>query len=146
MMIIKAGEELLPEILEIEATSFGIPWSEGSFLSEIYSEDAHFEAALDGDTVTGYCVTHFSPDEGELYKIAVRSDLRRGGIASALMASAVAEAERRGAARLFLEVRAGNAPAIALYKKYGFVSAGVRRGYYDRPKEDALVMIKEVLA
>ena len=146
MILRTADEAMLPAILSIEQESFPIPWSEGSFLSELYSEDAFVQAAFAGDELAGYCVTHFSPDDGEIYKIAVRNDQRRGGIASALMESAVAEAEKRGAQRLFLEVRAGNQPAIGLYKKFGFSASFVRKGYYDRPKEDAVVMIKEVEA
>ena len=137
---IEVTEELLPEIIKIENEAFSPPWSEGSLLREVGIEDARFCAGMTDGKVSGFCITHISGDEGEIYQIAAEAHMRRQGIGSALMEDAVKFAEGRGLQRLFLEVRAGNAPALALYKRCGFREIGRRRKYYVNPIEDALIM------
>lgn len=143
-MIVSVTEEMLPEILAIERDAFPVPWSEGSFHSETEVPDACFEAYTEAGRVLGYCVLHRAGVEGELYKIAVRKDARRRGIGETLMASAEECARRWRLTRIFLEVRAGNAPAIRLYEKRGFTRVGIRKRYYTDPTEDAAVMVKEL--
>ena len=78
-------------------------------------------------------------DEGNLDNIAVAPAYRRQGVADALL-SVVTGFGREHLSRLMLEVRASNAPAIALYEKYGFAAVGRRKNYYDAPREDAVLM------
>ena len=78
-----------------------------------------------------------------MMNIAVHPDFRRQGVARALILALTEELKKRGSHCLTLEVRASNAPAIALYEKLGFSQAGLRKNYYRDPKEDALILRKE---
>ena len=100
--------------------------------------------AEDGEegNILGYAGLHAILDEGYIDNIAVAPDARRHGVASALLDVFC----RFGAANLAfltLEVRQSNAPAIALYEKHGFQRAGLRPGYYQHPREDAVIMTRE---
>lgn len=92
--------------------------------------------------VLGYAVLSVVLDEGSLDNIAVSPDVRRNGVADALL-SALTGFGRGRLSVLMLEVRASNAPAIALYEKHGFAAVGRRKNYYDAPKEDAILMTLE---
>ena len=78
-----------------------------------------------------------------MMNVAVRPDHRRKGIAESLIRALVQKLKECESHCLTLEVRASNAPAIALYEKLGFTEAGRRRNYYRNPKEDALILRKE---
>ena len=134
---------LIPGIAELERKCFSRPWSEDALRGELENENAHFVAAVDETgRVIGYAGLQCILDEGYIDNVAVDPDFRRQGVAGALLE----EFLRLGGeqlAFLTLEVRSSNAPAIALYQKYGFVQAGLRRNYYDAPREDALIMTKE---
>lgn len=92
-----------------------------------------------GTPVAMLCV-QAAADEAEVYRIGVLPAARRRGIARQLMAAAGEALRAAGMRRVFLEVRAGNAPAIALYASLGFAPCGTRAGYYSAPAEDALLM------
>ena len=83
-------------------------------------------------------------DEGQITNVATSEPYRRRGIGGALLHAMIREARRRGLLSLSLEVRASNTAAISLYERHGFSVAGRRRGFYTHPREDALVMIKEM--
>jgi ribosomal-protein-alanine N-acetyltransferase len=138
--IIHATAEQLEGILAIECTSFDPPWSAASIQGELDSPDSLFLAAVSDHTVLGFCVLHQTLDEGEIYQIAVAGHFRRQGIANRLLARIIQLAAERGIQTIFLEVRAGNSPATALYNQNGFVCVGCRKNYYDNPKEDAVLM------
>ena len=87
---------------------------------------------------------HGFSDEAEIFNIAVREEHRRQRIVTALLKSALTKAEELGYKRLFLEVRAGNTAAFEMYSKNGFIPLGVRKGYYDYPKEDAVIMVRDM--
>jgi ribosomal-protein-alanine N-acetyltransferase len=130
--------------MAIEGESFALPWSEGSMLREIYGGDALVFAAREGDGVLGFSVLRLIGDEGELLQIAVARRARRRGIASELLRETLAGAAERGVRRVFLEVRASNDGARALYAARGFNEVGRRRRYYDAPVEDAVVMAIDI--
>ena len=107
-------------------------------------ENARTIAAVDGDgTVLGYASLQTVLDEGYINNLAVLPAYRRLGIASALLEDFRRFGEAKGLAFLTLEVRASNAPAIALYAKHGYTQAGRRKNYYSHPKEDAILMTLE---
>ena len=143
-MIREATEEDMPRILEIEREAISPPWSEGGILGEVYSDHSYFALACDGasthSAVLGFAILQRNLDEGELLQIAVGTEYRRSGIADELMTATLLWAKSSGIRMIFLEVRESNAPAIMLYEKHGFKKAGLRRGYYIDPKEDAVVM------
>ena len=132
--------ELIPAIAEIERECFSHPWSENALQEELFNDTACFIAAVtETGEVAGYAGLHCVLDEGYIDNIAVRDRYRRQGVAGELL-GAFLRFGKANLAFLTLEVRASNEPAIALYSKYGFKEVGRRKGYYDAPKEDAVLM------
>ena len=97
---------------------------------------------MDGQVVAYACAS-ISFDEGEILRIGVLPAFRRQGIGETVWARMLAQLQSRGVEKVFLEVRASNEPAKALYGKLGFQQVGRRPNYYRNPKEDALILRKE---
>lgn len=131
-----------PEIATLESEIFSDPWSEGDVSSYICRETAMCFTATDESGVVGYIIGTKIPPEGEIYRIAVRSDKRQRGIGYRLLSYALKTELGEGVETVFLEVRSRNIPAIALYKAYGFSECGKRKNYYQNPCDDAVVMVK----
>ena len=131
----------LPQVAALEKVCFPAdPWSETLFRDALESPHTGFLLAEGEDgAVLGYAVLSAVLDEGNLDNIAVDPRCRRQGVADALL-SALTEFGRTSLSVLYLEVRASNLPAIALYEKHGFVPVGRRKNYYEMPREDALLM------
>jgi len=133
-------EEDLDAVVAIESASFSHPWTIRHFLDEIESPCSFPTVALNGGgTVVGYLCLKQVLDEAEILDVAVPDALRGTGLGRLLVESALAEARLRGARVVLLEVRVGNAAAIGLYRRLGFVDQGVRKRYY-QDGEDALLM------
>lgn len=134
----------LAEIMAIERASFPTPWSENMFRKELriaFSRNFVARAGrAGGREIVGYINYWIYASEVHLNSIAVRSDERRQGIASKLMAEMVRKSWQDGARLGTLEVRKSNRAAIGLYEGYGFIVKGVRPGYYEDSKEDGLIM------
>lgn len=144
-MIIKRADEMQLEMLEqLEKDVFSSPWTKSQILSEISSEYGLVLTAFDNDYLCAFCIMHMAGDQAELYRIATDSRCRRQGIAESLLKRGIAWAVNRSAESIFLEVRSGNASAIALYEKLGFESVGIRKKYYTAPSEDAVIMVRKV--
>ncbi len=125
----------------IDMLSFNLPWSERSYRYELTENPVSrgWVAEMEGQIVA-MLVLWFIIDEAHIATIAVHPDFRRRGIGEQILLQALGSAQNEGARRAFLEVRAGNVAAQAMYKKYGFEVAGVRPGYYKDNDEDALLM------
>jgi [ribosomal protein S18]-alanine N-acetyltransferase len=137
--------EDLPEVLVLEEACFSDPWSEQAFREEIGRGALACNRVLRrGGRVCAYTVAWIVAGEVHLANLAVAPSERRFGLASALVEDLCAEGRRRGASVVWLEVRAGNEAAIRLYKKHGFRQVAVRKNYYARQREDALVMLLEL--
>jgi len=131
------------QIAELEKICFSDPWSERSIASELDNKLAFWLAATEGETVAGYIGSQTVMDETDMMNVAVHPDFRRQGIAEELVNTLVENLKKMGSRCLTLEVRASNAPAIALYEKLGFHEIGRRKNYYRNPREDALILRKE---
>ena len=132
--------EHVPQIAALERACFSHPWSEAMLEQELWNDSSVVIVAEGEDgTVLGYAGLQTVLDEGYINNVAVASEYRRQGVADQLIAAFV-RFGRAKLAFLTLEVRASNSPAIALYAKHGFVGAGLRKNYYDDPKEDAVLM------
>jgi ribosomal-protein-alanine N-acetyltransferase len=127
-------------VVALERASFSTPWTEDTFLSLLRRAPVVLLVAARGAEVVGYAVLWCIADEGELANIAIRDDCRRRGLGTRLLEHVLKTAEAKGVRSLYLEVRPSNQPALKLYQANGFRNIGVRRGYYDRPPEDALVL------
>lgn len=135
--------EDIPQIEALEEKCFSLPWSAEQLCSQLKDTQHEFIAAVDPEgRVLGYVGMMYVLDEGYISNVAVDPAHRRRGIADALIDRLCALCTEHGLAFVSLEVRAGNAPAIALYEKRGFERVGLRKNYYERPREDALIMTK----
>ena len=140
--IVNAERRHLPQLAEIEKQCFSMPWTEEQLESQLPDDRHIFIMAEDEGRVLGYVGMMYVLDEGYISNVAVRSECRRQGIADALIAALERQCRSRELAFVTLEVRSGNEPAIKLYSKHGFIPVGLRRNYYDKPTEDALLMTK----
>ena len=143
MMIVRMNESHVTAVAELEKICFSDPWSEKSVASELNNKLALWLVAEEESRVAGYIGSQTCGDESDVMNVAVHPDFRRRGIAEALVKDLVDQLKAIGSRCLTLEVRASNAPAIALYEKMGFVEVGRRKNYYRNPREDALIMRKE---
>lgn len=131
----------VPAVAELEAQIFSQPWSAQGFLDALALPDTVFLVAEEEHRILGYIGMYLSIDEGEITNVAVAPDARRQGVGQELLLQIKREAKQRAVGRLVLEVRTSNEGAIALYEKNGFSVAGIRKGFYEHPKEDAYIMI-----
>jgi ribosomal-protein-alanine N-acetyltransferase len=135
----------LPQVIAIERRAFPTPWSLAMFVLELSKPSGICLAAVQDERIVGYLVCSRYDTVWHVMNIAVDERLRRGGIATTLLERLFERADGPGA-QYTLEVRLSNDPAIALYERFGFHSAGLRRGYYHDNKEDALIMWRTVAA
>ncbi len=134
--------EDVEQVVEIEREAFTTPWQADTFASLLDREGVELVVLAEPDgTVVGYAVLWCILDQGELANIAIVPAGRSEGLGGRLLEHVMKLARGRGVDRVYLEVRASNRAAAALYARSGFVEVGRRKGYYDRPKEDALVML-----
>ena len=128
-------------IASIEQACFDDPWSVG-VLADCFSQPHYIWETykMDGQVVAYACAS-ISFDEGEILRIGVLPAFRRQGIGETVLARMLAQLQSRGVEKVFLEVRASNAPAQGLYGKMGFHIIGTRKGYYPG-REDAVIMEK----
>ena len=138
--IYPAKETDAADISAVEALCFSDAWSEASVRSALSSPLTAALVAYVGGVCVGYLLSSLLSPEGELLRIGVHPSYRRRGIGAMLMEGFLKEAKTRECTRLFLEVRADNEGAIALYRRFGFLDNGIRRGYYKNPTADALLM------
>ena len=143
MNITEMNASHVPQVAQLEQLCFADPWSEKSIASELTSKWSYWLVAVEDDRVVGYIGSQSSIDESDVMNVAVHPDFRRKGIAEKLINHLVEELKNRGSHTLLLEVRASNAPAIALYEKLGFTQVGCRKNYYHNPREDALILRKD---
>ena len=142
--IVPMNADHLDQVAELERICFSTPWSRNMLAEELENALSAFLVALDdGDNVVGYAGLQVILDEGSITNVAVRPDCRRQGIAGKLLQVFLDFARGNHLAFLTLEVRASNYDAIALYGSRGFREAGRRKNYYERPREDAIIMTKE---
>jgi [ribosomal protein S18]-alanine N-acetyltransferase len=133
----------LPQVIAIERRAFPTPWSLAMFVLELSKPSGICLAAVLRGRLAGYVICSRYDTVWHLMNVAVDDRLRRQGIATALLERLFDEADQPGE-QYTLEVRPSNHEAIALYERFGFRSAGRRRGYYHDNKEDALIMWRTV--
>jgi ribosomal-protein-alanine N-acetyltransferase len=131
------------KVAEIEGRVFPVPWSENSMDSfMLHGRNCGSVVCEHGSDIMGYAFYWIVVDELHIANIAVDSPYRRRGIGNTIMRHMMLEAQKKGAAYAFLEVRESNVSAITLYTKLGFSIGGRRNNYYSDTSEDAVTMIK----
>jgi ribosomal-protein-alanine acetyltransferase len=141
-----AGLDDVPAVVEIERAAFSDPWSDATFRDLLRSRHAIFLVAIEGvrQTVCGYVIAAVVPGEAEILNLAAAQVARGRGLGGKLLDAALGIVRERGAREVFLEVRASNVSALALYSSRGFSALARRVKYYRNPVEDALVLRRAV--
>ena len=120
----------IKQVAAIEKEIFSLPWSEKSFLDSLKNENTVYIVAEIKDEIVAYCGAYISFEEADISNVAVKKNFRRKNVAENMLN------------KLTLEVREPNVPAISLYEKLGFEEAGIRKNFYEKPVENALIMWK----
>ena len=130
----------LDEVVVLENASFSEPWSKQAFKDTINSEEYIYLVAIFENKVVGYAGCYIALDEGNVTNIAVDADYRRVGIGNELMVQLKRLLEERSVSSVFLEVRESNEAAQRLYESCGYEEVGMRKNFYSKPQENAIVM------
>jgi ribosomal-protein-alanine N-acetyltransferase len=142
IIVRKMQPEDLSQVCEIEKENFSLPWSEKSFLESMERTDTVFLIALMNEEVAGYVGCYCIAGTGEITNVAVKTSCRRKGIGGKLLEKLYAEGALLDTREFFLEVRESNEAAIGLYLRQGFVKEGIRKNFYEKPIENAVIMWK----
>lgn len=133
-------DEDVAGLAEIEAASFSMPWSEQAFRDLLSRPYCKYVVALADGKLAGCSGFTDICHVANIDNVVVAPTLRGRGIAQAMLRELIRQGEADGVEAFTLEVRVGNAAAIHLYEKFGFVSEGIRPGFYEKPTEDADIM------
>lgn len=128
------------EVASLERKIFSQPWSEKGFLDSLGLPDTLYLVVRDEERLVGYCGFLQSFEEADITNVAVAPEYRSRGVGRRMLKELMARGNTRGIRRYTLEVRAGNGPALHLYRSLGFESVGVRKNFYEMPREDAVIM------
>jgi len=130
----------LSEVFAIEQETFSDPWSEGDFLSALNEANNGYLIAETEGKVVGYCGYWGIVGEGYIYNVALKKEFRRQQVGQLMLKTLLEQSLKQGIASFTLEVRCSNEAAIHLYESLGFERAGLRKNFYSKPKEDAVIM------
>ncbi|MDR1669914.1 MAG: ribosomal protein S18-alanine N-acetyltransferase [Oscillospiraceae bacterium] len=144
MTILRLTADCAGQMAELEARCFSLPWSERTIRNELNNPVALYFGAFEDGRLAGYAGAQIILDEGHITNIATAPEQRRRGIAGALLRELLSAAGARGVRFAMLEARESNTAARALYEKFGFEVVGRRKGYYEKPPEDAILMTKTI--
>lgn len=140
LTIRKMQKEDLEAVYALECACFSVPWSFESLSKEMDQPLATYVVAMENDQCIGYGGMWRILDEGEITNIAVDERFRGKGIGSQILEKLYQEGTEQGLVSITLEVRVSNHAAKKLYEKYGFKEIAIRKNYYQKPTEDALIM------
>lgn len=133
------GASELEELIELESLCFDYHWTPEQFLMGLERGIYEILGVRSGEQLAGYIAFSLIGEEMEILNLAVHPDFRGRGLGTALLERAFVICIKKGIKTSFLDVKVSNAPAIGLYKKFGYVRIGVRKKYYPDTKEDALL-------
>ncbi len=137
-------DEHIEAIMGIEIEAYPEPWTVGMFREEMCSSRSYFRAAFAADTLIGYSGFWLAADEVHVTSVTVAQSYRGNGYGREQLVHLLDAAIKKGAATAILEVRQSNNGARQLYETEGFQAVGLRKGYYSKTKEDAVVMTKDL--
>ena len=128
------------QISEMERRYFSQPWSAESLQKAASDSNYVIYVCSENGNILGYCGLLCMGPEADIVFVCTEEKARRRGIAKMLLSACMEEGKQRGVGDVFLEVREGNTPARTLYQSFGFCETGIRKNYYDQPKENAVLM------
>jgi ribosomal-protein-alanine N-acetyltransferase len=132
--------EDIDRVYEIECDSFSIPWSKESLRQEVENPLAFYSVAVVDEKIVAYGGLWAVMGEGEITNIAVQKACRKKGIGKELLGNLIERARQNQVFSITLEVRSSNQAAQSLYTAYGFIAIAIRKKYYQKPEEDAVIM------
>ena len=133
------AEEDIDSLVAVEEECFSMPWSKQAFMDSYALPYTYFFVAEKHEEIAGYIGVYKLGDEADITNVAVASIYRRKGVADKLLGAVCDFAKNQSIAQITLEVRESNIPAIKLYEKHGFKRVGVRKNFYEKPVEDAII-------
>ena len=134
----------LVQVMVIENENFSRPWTDKGFLSFLLRHDTLFLVAEENGEIIGFAGVVMVLDEAELTNVAVMKSQQKQGVGRLLIESLMRLISEWEVKLLHLEVRVSNASAISLYRRIGFEEVGMRHDYYEEPREDAILMRREI--
>ena len=134
----------IKNVAHLEEKYFSQPWSEDGLRHYLENGQTLFIVAKHDNEVAGYAAVLCAADEGNLVSIAVDEEFRNMGIAREILDILYEELVKNGVEKIFLEVRESNEAAISLYRSENFEEIGKRKGFYEKPKEDALLFMRNL--
>ncbi|NLK73980.1 MAG: ribosomal protein S18-alanine N-acetyltransferase [Clostridiales bacterium] len=140
MIIRKMREEDLASVAEIEKMIFTEPWREEDFRKAIGDSNNLYLVAEQAGEIAGYCGYWGIAGEGNIYNVAVKDTFRRKGLGYRMLSELIRRGLDNNISAYTLEVRCSNTSAINLYERLGFINTGIRKDFYNKPKEDAVIM------
>lgn len=132
----------IDQIVEIESKAFSQPWSKKSFEEALTHKNLMFITATMDDRIVGYCGLYIVLDEGNVINVAVKEEYRGQHIAQKMLQYLLEKGTSQKVTAFTLEVREHNKTAIHVYEKLGFQSVGIRKNFYEKPIENAVIMWK----
>lgn len=135
-------EDDVAAVAALEEQNFSRPWSFDAFFKTLSDENYIVIIAKDRDALLGYCVLLCTGEEADITNVCTAPAARGKGVATEMLTALMEAGISRGVSEFFLEVRESNTPARNLYTKLGFEEIGIRKNYYEEPKEHAVLMKK----
>ena len=134
------AKEDVSQVLTIEKETFSMPWTKRDFEAVLTNAQNLYLVVEKEGEILGYCGLMAVLDEGQITNVAIKKEYRHQGLGQLMLEKLLREGENIGLTQYTLEVRESNQAARALYNRIGFIEAGVRPGFYDKPKENAVIM------
>lgn len=140
LTIREMNKDDIDQVFSIECESFSDPWSKVSLQNEIDNPNATYLVIIENNSIIAYAGLWKIFDEGHITNIAVKKEKRGKGIGTILTEKLISNGKNKSIFKFTLEVRENNINAIKMYKKIGFKEVGIRKDFYDKPKENAIIM------
>lgn len=136
----KMEEQDIAAVAALEQATFADPWTEKGIYDTFCQNQAYILVAMQDERLMGYCIVYHVLDEAEIARIAVNSFCRKQGVGRSLLDAVMEACKESNITRVLLDVRESNAGARAFYGHYGFEEDGIRKNFYEMPREDAILM------
>lgn len=138
------AEQDVARVAELEKKVFSDAWTSAGIYETFCQNQAFVTVAECDGEIVGYCIVYYVMDEGEIARIAVEEKVRRKGVGRGLLDFVCECCKIKNINRLLLDVRESNESARRFYEQYGFTVDGIRKNFYDQPKENAVLMSKSI--